>query len=274
MLAKRLLVAFIITPVGLALVYLGGPIFSGFVSLILALAAWEYVTLFRTGGLHPSAPLITGGVLILALGRAFLGFGGADWMLSGLVLASMTVHLISFERGCQQAGTDFGVTLGGIFYLGWIGAYLISLRMLPDGMWWMLAALLPVVFADSGAYFAGKRFGRRPFSPRLSPKKTWEGYLGGVAAGTLAGVLLGVIIPALAGPSTGITPLHGLVLGLTQTVLTPLGDLGESMFKRQVGAKDSGNLLPGHGGMFDRIDSWLWAGVIGYYVVTVLFRLI
>ncbi len=135
----------------------------------------------------------------------------------------------------------------------------------------MLLTLPAVWLADSGAYFIGKRFGRTPFSPRLSPKKTWEGYLAGVVVGILGTTLLAALWRSGAGPDTLITPWRGALLGGILAVITPLGDLGESMIKRQVGVKDSSNLLPGHGGAFDRIDSWLWAAPLGYYIITLLF---
>jgi phosphatidate cytidylyltransferase len=157
-------------------------------------------------------------------------------------------------------------------YLGWIGAYFLSLRGLPEGNWWVLTILPAVWIADSGAYFFGRRFGAHKLSPRLSPKKTWEGYWGGVVAGTLGGALLAYTWSFFTGPASQITPLRGALIGFVLSIVTTLGDLGESMFKRQVGVKDSGKLLPGHGGMFDRIDSWLWAAVIGFYLVTWLIR--
>ncbi len=181
---------------------------------------------------------------------------------------SMAYHLWSYERGRDQAGTDFAVTISGALYIGWLGSYLVSLRALPDGLWWLWVTLPAVWLADSGAYFIGKRFGRHKLSPRLSPKKTWEGYVGGILFGSLGSIgwvaLWEIWLPA----SPIITPLKVALLGLAIAVITPLGDLGESMIKRQVGIKDSSHLIPGHGGVFDRIDSWLWAGVIGYYFVT------
>ena len=107
--------------------------------------------------------------------------------------------------------------------------------------------------------------GKHKFSPRLSPKKTWEGYIGGVVVGTLGAALL-AFIWNLIEPGV-MTPFQGGILGLILSVLTVLGDLGASMVKRQFGVKDLSNLIPGHGGVFDRINSWLWAGVIGYYVI-------
>ena len=137
----------------------------------------------------------------------------------------------------------------------------------------MLLALPIVWLVDAGAYLVGTRLGRHKLAPRLSPHKTWEGYFGGVIFGVLGGTILGGLIFVLNGSATAINPLRGAMLGLVLAVLTPLGDLGESLIKRQVGAKDSGDLLPGHGGVFDRIDSWLWAGVLGFYFISFVFRI-
>jgi phosphatidate cytidylyltransferase len=271
MLVKRTLVTLILLPIGIALIVIGGVPYTLLIALAMALAAWEYARLFRLGGLQPAAVLVIGGTILLVAGRAWNGFESAPWIISLLILASMTYHLVAYERGRDQSATDLGVTVTGMLYIGWIGAYLVSLRALPDGMWWVLLALPAVWFADSGAYFIGSRWGRHKMSPRLSPKKSWEGYFGGILFGVLGGALLGYIYPTWLGAGPAITPLRGLLLGLVMSIFPTLGDLGESMIKRQVGVKDSGNLLPGHGGAFDRIDSWLWAGVIGYYIILWLF---
>ena len=267
MLLKRVLVAVVLLPVGIAAIYFGGIFYVGLDILILGLSAWEYGNLFRAGGYKPAPIIVISGTLLFAAGRALNGFQGSDWMLSLVVLASLVYHLVDFERGRNQAGTDFAVTLSGALYIGWIGAYIISLRDLPEGMWWVLLVLPAVWIADAGAYFIGKGIGRHFMTPRLSPKKTWEGYIGGIIAGTLGTVLLAYLWGYLAGPGTSISLVSGLALGFVLSVVTVLGDLGASMIKRQVGVKDSSRLIPGHGGVFDRIDSWLWAGVIGYYLI-------
>lgn len=267
MLISRLLVVIVLMPVGLALVIIGGTPYTLLVALFMGLASWEYVNLFRAGGLQPAGVLIPGGAVLIVIGRAVNGFESAPWIVSLLILASMTYHLVAYERGRDHSGTDFGITLGGAFYVGWLGAYLISLRNLPEGKWWILLVLPAVWLADTGAYFIGRKFGRHSLSPRLSPKKSWEGYLGGIITATLGSYLLAALWTIEAGVDTAITPWRGAMLGTIIAVLTPLGDLGESMIKRQVGVKDSGKILLAHGGAFDRIDTWLWAGVIGYYVI-------
>jgi phosphatidate cytidylyltransferase len=125
--------------------------------------------------------------------------------------------------------------------------------------------VLPSIWVSDGtAYFVGSHFGRHKMSPRSSPKKSWEGYIGGVIGGTLFAVLLASLWHLRA---PAVTPLKGLILGLVITSISPLGDLGESMLKRGFGVKDTSRLLPGHGGIMDRIDSWLWAATIGYYLI-------
>jgi len=268
---KRTLVSLILLPVGLIFIKLGGIYYVGLILLILGLAAWEYVNLFRVAGHQPAGEVVVGGVILLTVGRAVTGFESAPWMISLSIMVAMTYHLISFERGRDQAGTDFLVTIGGIIYLGWLGPYLLSVRFLDDGLWWLLIVLPAVWLADSGAYLIGSRIGRHKMSPRLSPKKSWEGYIGGIIASIIGTALLAALWRIGAGPESAITPLRGAIMGLILSVLPTLGDLGVSMLKRQVGVKDTGNLLPGHGGAFDRIDTWTWAAVIGYYVIIWLF---
>jgi phosphatidate cytidylyltransferase len=265
---KRTLVALILLPIGLALILLGGWAFTAMVILILGLAGWEYCQVFHVGGLKPSPVIVIGSVILFSLSRTLNGFASGPALLSLVILAAMAYHLIAYERGAEQSATDFGVTLGGALYLGWIGAYLISVRSLPEGQWWLLLILPSVWIADSAAYIVGSRIGRHKMAPRLSPKKSWEGYFAGVVFGTLGGALLAAAFQAFLGPDTAITPWIGALIGLVMSTLTTLGDLGESMIKRQVGVKDTGKLLPGHGGAFDRIDSWLWAAVLGFYLVS------
>jgi phosphatidate cytidylyltransferase len=264
---NRLLVAIVLVPIGAAFIAAGGVAYSLFVTLFLGIAAWEYCRLFLRSGACPSSWLVIGGVAVLSLSRYFLQFRWADLLLSLLVLLAMAVHLLNYERGRDRSAMDFAITVTGILYLGWIGSYLISLRQLTDGKWWMLTVLPAVWIGDASAMVIGKKFGKHLLSPHLSPKKTWEGYFGGAigstAWGALAGALWGLVTPSL-------TVGRGALLGLALGLLTIFGDLGESMIKRQAGVKDSSNILPGHGGVFDRIDSWLWAGVVGYYLVSVL----
>ena len=264
MLLKRTLVALGLAVIGIPAIILGGLFYEILITLLLGIAAWEYGRIFCTAGCNASQSLLVGGVVVLAAVRVFLP-GFAPAALTLLILAAMAWHLFDYEKGRNQAGSDFAVTASGIVYLGWIGAYLIDIRNLSNGMWWVLLILPAVWLADMAAYFVGKNLGRTPLAPRLSPKKTWEGYWAGVIVGTIGTAGLALLWHRLGGPAV---PLwKGAALGAALSILTTLGDLGESMFKRQAGVKDSSNILPGHGGVLDRIDSWLWGAALGYFLV-------
>ncbi|MBN2388902.1 MAG: phosphatidate cytidylyltransferase [Anaerolineales bacterium] len=265
MLTQRVLVAVVLAAIGIPVIVLGGIPYFVLFSLFLCIAAWEYAQLFRQVGFAPSNLLVVLGTAALLVTRAYFP-DYATAALAVFILTAITWHLVSFEGGRDQAATDFAITLGGVLYLGWIGAYLIDLRNLPNGMWWFWLVLPSVWLADTAAYFFGKAFGRHPLSPRLSPKKTWEGYWAGVLIGTIGTAGLALLWNRVGG--LDVTWYHGGILGLILSILPTLGDLGESMIKRQAGQKDSGTFLPGHGGAFDRFDSWLWAGVIGFYLIS------
>jgi phosphatidate cytidylyltransferase len=147
--------------------------------------------------------------------------------------------------------------LFGAIYIGGLMSYLIRLRQLPHGFFIVLFVMAVVWLNDAGAYFIGRRFGRHRLLPRVSPGKTWEGSLGGLVVGLLVAVLFAVIV--------GRNPWTGLLAGLVVSVAGQVGDLVESNFKRFVGAKDSGGVLPGHGGVLDRFDSALFALPAAYY---------
>jgi phosphatidate cytidylyltransferase len=265
MLTKRLLTAIVLIPVGIYSIIFGGWVFTTLIVLFLGVAAWEFWRLFRQGGYQPSGIILISGVILLVLERQVFNFAQSGFILSLVVILTMAYHFISYEKGRNQAATDFCITLGGVLYLGWLGGYLVSLRNLPDGEWWILIALPAVWFADAGAFFIGRKIGRHKLAPRTSPKKSWEGYIGGIVTAVVGSVLF-ALLWSLRTPVVSVQ--NAALLGLVISVVAPLGDLGESMIKRQFGVKDTSNIFPGHGGSMDRIDSWLWAVVIGYYLVT------
>lgn len=281
--AKRTITALSLLFIAMPAVLVGGVWFFLLISFFIVLASWEYVQMFRAVKMLPAAWVTVGGTLLLLATRSQSVMGlffpsvefsphWAELILTCLTLVAMAVHLFAFERGRDQAALDFVITVAGFIYLGWIGAYLVDLRELPEGGWWLMLVLPTVWMADSSAYMIGVKYGIHKLAPRLSPKKSWEGYWAGVITGTLYGGFFAWAYNVnttlfgyhLLGHLT-ISVWQGMSLGLALSILTTLGDLGESLFKRQGGIKDSGTLFPGHGGAFDRIDSWLWAAVIGVF---------
>ena len=151
---------------------------------------------------------------------------------------------------------------------------MISLRGLPEGLAWFLIVLPSLWIADSAAYFVGRAIGRHRMAPRLSPKKSWEGYLGGIVFGALGGALIAWMMQSFIPIDFTGTGLQALVIAGLVSILAPIGDLGISMIKRELEVKDTGRLLPGHGGVLDRIDSWIWAGALGFYLVPLVMALL
>lgn len=257
-------VAILIPPVALV-TYLGGWWFLVTLLIVIGLATYEFCDLMRRGGYRPSLPISLLTALALVVAARFPDPRLVEMVLTGALLSALIWHLIDFEHGGNTSGLDWGLTLGVGLYLGWMGGLLVRLRDLPRGLEWILLAFVPVWLADTSAYFVGVRWGRHKCYPRLSPKKSWEG--------TVAGWVAGIATTALMGWLMGLELWQGLGLGLLLAVLTPLGDVGESMFKRQVGAKDSGNIIPGHGGVLDRIDSLLFSvPIVYYFFILVLVR--
>lgn len=262
--SKRTITALVMLAVGFpALIWGGFPYFL-LIGFLLTASAWEFVDLFQASGLRPARWLVVGGTVTLTLARFYFPSFSLP-ALALLTLGLLAFHLVAYERGRDSAGQDFSASLAGLVYIGWIGGYLLDLRQMANGGWWVMFVLPCVWFADTGAYLLGAAYGKHKMAPRLSPKKSWEGFFAGALTSLLGGGFLAYTYSTWG-------PLHlpiwlGALFGLAVGLLTPLGDLGESMLKRQAGMKDSGKILPGHGGAFDRIDSWLWGGVLGYFFV-------
>jgi len=248
-------------PLAVFIIGRGGLWLFGLVAALLCIAVLEFCRMMERKRFRPSlfSALATLGVLLLDAQFPRWGLLGPG--LTAVLLASLTWQLAHREG---SPVVNWALSVAGPLYVGWCGAYIIRLRNLPEGQWWLLTVLPAIWLADSGAYFVGRTWGRHRLAPVLSPGKTWEGYVGGIAVGTLATAGLVALWQRWSGP-LGPTLYDGLGVGLLVSTLAPVGDLVVSMIKREVGVKDTGTLFPGHGGALDRIDSALWAVVIGYY---------
>ena len=270
-LLRRALVVFTLGPLTILLIYLGGWYYFLAFGALLTIATIEYAHLLRKLGWY--SPLI----LIIPISVALWFFSEpVQSMLLGKVIADLDlvspILLVSLfaalifalwlyeRRPDEDAPGSWMAMVGAIILMGWLGSHFFKLRGLPENAaQWTALAMLGTWIADSGAYVFGKTFGRHKLAPRLSPNKTIEGYVGGIFAGTLFTVLIGQWF--------GLPLLLTLILGLLVSIVSPAGDLGVSLLKRSVGVKDSGTLLPGHGGALDRIDSLIWSVALAYYLV-------
>ena len=266
-LKTRLIVAGVLIPLVVFFTILGGWPFAAFIAFALALAGWEYWRIFRVGGYAPSLFLMISGILALVWMRYTIQFQYVDLWLTAAVLLSMAFAVFQQAQNVPHSGFNFAITVSGMLYIGWLGSYTISLRSLPLGLPWTLLVIFSAAMSDTGAYLFGSLFGRHKISLALSPKKSWEGYAGGVVVAALSTWLATLLCAQL---FPGLNPIHGLILGAALAIITPLGDFAESMLKRSFNIKDTSHILPGHGGIMDRIDSSLWAIPIGFYIILFL----
>jgi len=260
----RVATALVLLPIILWLVWIGGLPFALLVSCAAAVCAWELNALAegQPAGNEPGAMrrCVRGGVIASTVAAFLLpiteGLEVHGFTARGIVGALVMVALadaLLFEPELARTPQRVGIAVLGAVYPGILMAMVVRLRQLPDGVAWLLLTLVVTWLNDTGAYFAGRAYGRRKLYPRISPSKTWEGAIGGLAASVLGAILVKALgwLPQL--------PWWGsVIVGAGAAVLGPLGDLSESMLKRAYGAKDSSGLLPGHGGVLDRVDALLF----------------
>lgn len=266
-LSKRLIVAAILVPTLILFSYLGEWPFTVFILVIVGFAAYELWHLFHNGGYSPSLLVVGIFVPLAIILRHLFEFDYSDLWLTAVILCAMFYHIIQQEKGGKTAAVDFFITVGGTLYLGWLSSFAVSIRDLDGGLFWILLVLTIISMADTGAYAIGRSFGKHKMLPLVSPQKSWEGYLAGIVTGILVGWGLAALWHNF---TPSILPLHGILLGVAISILAPLGDFGESMIKRQFNVKDASTVLLDHGGFLDRIDSTLWAVVIGYYLIILI----
>ena len=262
--AQRVVTALVGAAVTAAALWVGEWAFTAFVGLVAVAAQRELYVMLRAAG---TAPLVGYGLALGAVAAVWPVVPRAGLVLAGGLLALLPLVLFLRRETplLDAAGTAFGV-----LYPAALASSLLLLRLSDagwlagdDAFWLTLAVLICVWGADSFAYLAGRAFGRTPLFERVSPKKTWEGAIGGaVGAFALAGAFKATVLAdALGWLDVG-------VIAVACGLLSPLGDLAESLFKRSVGVKDSAAWLPGHGGLMDRID----ATVVAVPVIALYFE--
>jgi phosphatidate cytidylyltransferase len=252
----------------------GGLVFALSVAAICVIAANEFYRAVRRQGAEPSDFLGFLAVVLFQLGAWMRGTNALDIFLPAflvlLVLAAMLVELVKPKH---TPILNIGATLLGSIYIGWLFSYLVlihgstSLAVAPiagttPGEWLVVFVVAITSSSDVGGLFFGNAFGRRKLAPSISPSKTWEGAIGGVALATLVGGLIGAWIHLPVGFS--------IATGAVLAAVGLLGDLCESALKRELGVKDFGVILPGHGGMLDRVDSILFTAPVAYYLFQLL----
>lgn len=271
MLKKRVITALCAIPLLVVIVWFNKPLpwFTIFVAVWGVLAAREFYRLVAAAKVPPLTyfGIVWTLLLIISVDTDLLSILEPHFQLNlitPLLLTSAAVlSLIWFLRRAQKETALAGWvwTMAGILYIGWLLSYMVALRGLDDGRNWLFFALFITFASDSAAFLVGRTWGRHYLAPRISPSKTWEGTIAGIIGAII--ISLFFILPTPL--SLPINWWQAILLGLSVSIFGQLGDLLESLFKRNMGVKDSGGLIPGHGGLLDRMDSMVLSGVVVYY---------
>ena len=248
--ALRAASALVLAPAAVLGIWAGGLWFLALMLLACALLAVEWAMMSAA-----TAWRVMAGAVGFGLFAAVISAHAEQLSLALVMLVFCAAAAGLFARSRGQEALDAAY---GVLYLGWPAVLLIWLRdgTEPGGLAWTVSAFIIAWASDIMAYLVGSLIGGKKLWPRFSPNKTWSGFIGGLAAGTAAGVLLATFL------DMGIGPVCGAVLGLAAALATMAGDLWESALKRRYGVKDAGKLIPGHGGLLDRVDGLMFAVVV------------
>ncbi len=268
MLKHRVVTAAVAVPIIILAIWFGDPWITIFIAAAALAGTYEF---YHMADFDRREPLLYLGLLWTLALVLSPHYRNSD-LLPMVVTAAILVSLICllFRPSKKKGFHQWAWTIVGALYVGWMLSYWLNLRGLEDGRNWVYLAMLTTFANDTSAYFIGRARGRHRLAPEISPAKTWEGALGGLSAAVVAAVVIAMVLKLI---STG---LGGpfvfrywqiIVLGFLVGIFAQLGDLVESLLKRQMGVKESGNLLPGHGGVLDRFDSLIFVGAMVYYYV-------
>ncbi len=263
---KRVVVAILLLAWILAGLYFGGILLALFLALFIFVGSCEFVDIARVRGMNPPLYFIIAADFFL-LGLA--SFKMYNLLFGAFVFFAVTAFLIILFRGKKARVNDLSMTMLALVYTGVFPLHIVMIRDLNTdtftllgqnfniGIGLVILMLLAVAACDIGAFYSGKLLGKHPLWKEVSPKKTIEGSTGGTIAGVLISIIIGYFI--------GLSFIESLITGVLISLFAQLGDLVESMIKREAGIKDSGTLFPGHGGVLDRADSYIITVVAAYY---------
>ncbi len=271
-LSKSVAVGLLLAAIFLSSILIYKELFIVLLSVATAIGAWELSTALRQKNWYvPRVPAVVGSVLIMP--ATYFGGPSIQWLASLAIVAALivwrTVHLL-FERRkanfqtLQRTIRDFGAAAFLVIYLPLTLSFGALLLRREDGHWWVLAFVTTVALIDSAGYLFGRIFGRNKLAPGVSPKKTWEGLAASIVIGTISAVSFTVFL-------LGGAWWVGIIFAAALILAAVFGDLAESLIKRDLGIKDMSSLLPGHGGMMDRLDSLLPSSLMTYLVMVVFF---
>jgi len=265
MLKHRVITGVVGVPIVILAIWFGDP-WPWFTILIAAAALAGTYEFYNMANFDRREPLLYLGLLwalALVLSPHYMKLNVLPVVITSTMLISLIYLLCRPSR--EKAFRSWAWAIAGALYVGWMLSYWLSLRGFWDGRSWVYLAILTTFANDTGAFFIGRSRGKHKLAPAISEAKTWEGALGGLLSGIVAAVLIAMVLNLIS-PFT-FRYWQIILLGFLVSVFAQLGDLVESLLKRNMGVKESGNLLPGHGGILDRFDSLIFVGAVVYYYV-------
>ena len=266
----RFLMGVIFVPLLVYLAHLGKFYFLGLVDFVLLFAMLEFYRMMKNAGYQPYRAIGVGTMLVLTWYVYFSSEFYSNFILTAALILVAILEL--FREGGKFSVTHMAVTIFGVFYVGWLGTHFVFLRELPlkigtpysEGAKYVLLPFFLGWTSDTAAYLAGRFFGKTKLMPRISPNKSLEGSAGALIASPF------VAWAAKATFAPFLSMVDVVALGLISGVASQLGDLVESMIKREANVKDASSVIPGHGGFLDRFDSLLFAAPAVYYYLAIV----
>ena len=257
--ATRMLTGLIMGTIAMGCIIQGKLALVGLLLFILYFATKEYVQILNCKGFYPSVKMIYITEVVFAIIAYFQRF---DLVATALSFAAIATFMWILFKGRQPYIANVATTVLGMIYCGWFPLHLLFLRNLEsarfeDGLGFVVMMFIAVLLTDTGCYYAGTHFGKHKLAPIVSPNKTVEGSIGGMICAVIGAMVIGWYL--------GLEWYLSLVAGLLCTIFAQIGDLSESLIKRDAGVKDSGDILPGHGGFLDRCDSFILTIPVMYY---------
>lgn len=267
----RVYVATIFLSITLICIILGGWFLTVFLAVLIYTGTLELVNFMRLKGMDPDVKLMLATEALLLLAAALHKYYYFGFIITFAVIATFISILF---RGHKARISDVAVTFLGILYGGWLPMHILLLRSLNksgleffgfhfrDGLGYIIMIFLIITVSDIAGYYIGKNFGKTPLWPEISPKKTLKGSVASTVGGIAVALIVGYFI--------NLSWYYSFIAGTLLVISAQIGDLCESMMKRDAGVKDSGNILPGHGGVLDRADSYLFTGAVAYYYFSIV----
>lgn len=265
MIRKRIITAVIGIPLLIVIIWFGEPWFTLLIAVMTGIGSLEFYKMVTALKIQPFTYLGIIFIILLVLSPHCPYPVTTPFLITSMIAISLVWMLFRSQKG--QAFSNWVWTLAGVLYIGWMLSYWINLRNLAIGKELVFWAMFTTFASDTSAFFIGRTWGKRPLAPAISPGKTWEGAFGGLFSSAIASVILRLMLPL------PFNYWQTALLGGVISIFAQLGDLAESLLKRNTGSKDASKLIPGHGGMLDRLDSLIFTGPVVYYCV-MLFTLL